>query len=279
MQTLVKMVEQMRSENPNVTSEDLVNIVREYLQIIILKSIYQSKFGRDISFMSGTCLRICYDLKRYSEDLDFSLDRKTAEYNFQSLNQLIQGDFSLRNIKVDLNISEDKTVQKAFIKVIDLLEPLGLSRIKNQRLHIKIEVDTNPVDIKHGGRETFFVSKYNEVFPILKHDLETLFAGKVLAILCRPYRKGRDFYDLIWYLNREAKVNFSYLNESLKIAGYPENFSNERVLFESMEKVVFELEPDFILKDVGRFLEDPKEEVWLKQYKKLFSQLKDKRLR
>jgi len=279
MQTLVKMVEQIRSENPNVTSEELINIVREYLQIIILKSIYQSKFGRDISFMGGTCLRICYDLKRYSEDLDFTLDRKTAGYNFRSLNQLIQKDFSLRNIKLDLNISEDKTVQKVFIKVIDLLEPLGLSRIKNQRLHIKIEVDTNPVDIKYGGRETFFVSKYNEIFPIIKQDMETLFAGKVLAILCRPYRKGRDFYDLIWYLNREAKINLAYLNEGLKIAGYPKDFSNEKVLFAAIEKIVLELEPDFILKDVGRFLEDPKEEVWLKQYKEVFSQLKDKRLR
>ncbi len=279
MQTLVKMVEEIRSENPYIASEDLVNIVREYLQIIILKSIYQSKFGRDISFMGGTCLRICYDLKRYSEDLDFSLDGKTAGYNFQSLNQLIQKDFSLRNIKVNLNISEDKTVQKVFIKVIDLLEPLGLSRIKNQRLHIKIEVDTNPVNIKYGGRETFFVNKYNEVFPILKHDLETLFAGKIVAILCRPYRKGRDFYDLIWYLNRGTKVNFAYLNEGLKIAGYPKNFSNEKALFEAIEGVVLELEPSFILKDVGRFLEDPKEEVWLKQYKEVFFQLKDKRLR
>jgi len=277
MQILAKMVEQIRSENPAVTSEELINIVREYLQIIILKSIYQSKFGRDISFMGGTCLRICYDLKRYSDDLDFSLDRKTAGYSFQSLNQLIQRDFSLRNIKMDLSISEDKTVQKVFIKAVNLLEPLGLSRIKDQKLHIKIEVDTNPVDIKYGGRETFFVNKYNEVFPILKHDLETLFAGKVLAILCRSYRKGRDFYDLIWYLNRGTKVNLAYLNEGLKVANYPSNFSNEKVLFEAIERVVLEFEPDFILKDIGRFLEDPKEEAWLRQYKEVFSQLKNRR--
>ncbi|HAW60317.1 MAG TPA: hypothetical protein DCW86_02445 [Actinobacteria bacterium] len=277
MQILAKMVEQIRSENPAVTSEELINIIREYLQIIILKSIYQSKFGRDISFMGGTCLRICYDLKRYSDDLDFSLDRKTAGYSFQSLNQLIQRDFSLRNIKMDLSISEDKTVQKVFIKAVNLLEPLGLSRIKDQKLHIKIEVDTNPVDIKYGGRETFFVNKYNEVFPILKHDLETLFAGKVLAILCRSYRKGRDFYDLIWYLNRGTKVNLAYLNEGLKVANYPSNFSNEKVLFEAIERVVLEFEPDFILKDIGRFLEDPKEEAWLRQYKEVFSQLKNRR--
>lgn len=92
MQILAKMVEQIRSENPAVTSEELINIVREYLQIIILKSIYQSKFGRDISFMGGTCLRICYDLKRYSEDLDFSLDRKTAGYSFDNWNLLVNSE-------------------------------------------------------------------------------------------------------------------------------------------------------------------------------------------
>jgi len=278
MQALIKLVDSIRKENPYTTSGDLVNIVREYLQIAILKSIYQSKYGQDLSFIGGTCLRICYDLKRYSEDLDFALDARTADYDFQSLVMRAKKDLALRNIEADAKISEDKTVQKAFLKVTNVLETLGLSIVKGQKLHIKIEVDTNPVNIKYGQRESFFVTRHNEIFPILKHDLETLFAGKVLAIMCRPYRRGRDFYDLIWYLNRKAKMNLAYLNEGLRMAKSSDAFSGEHAVLERIEEIVAEPKPDFVIDDIGRFLEDPKEEVWIKRYTEVFHQLKEARL-
>lgn len=278
MQALIKLVDNIRKENPHMTSDDLLNIMREYLQIAILKSIYQSKYGQDLSFMGGTCLRICYDLKRYSEDLDFALDAKTTDYDFQGLVLRTTKDLALRNIEADAKISEDKTVQKAFVKVTNVLEALSLSMAKGQKLHIKIEVDTNPVDIRYGHRESFFVTRHNEIFPILKHDLETLFAGKVLAILCRPYRRGRDFYDLIWYLNRKAKMNLAYLNQGLRMAQSPDEFSSEDAVLEKIEEIVAELKPAFIIDDIGRFLEDPKEEIWIKRYTEAFHQLKKERL-
>ena len=274
MQVLINLVEKARKESPKITSEVLTNLVREYLQILILKSIYHSKFNQSLSFVGGTCLRICYDLKRYSEDLDFSLDKKVADYDFKRLSQLVQKDLSLINIGTDLNVSQEKTVQKAFIKVVEVLEILGLSKIKGQKIHIKLEVDTNPVGIKFGRIEPFFVSKYNEIFPILKHDLETLFAGKILAILGRPYRRGRDFYDLIWYLNRKVRINLAYLNEGLKEAGHDSEFAGEEVVFKELDEIVDKLKPDFILEDIGRFLEDPGEEAWLKRYREVYFQLR-----
>lgn len=274
MQALIKLVEQARREKSNITSEELTNLVREYLQILILKSIYQSKFGRGLSFVGGTCLRICYDLKRYSEDLDFSLDKKTSKYNFESICQLVQRDFSLINVGVDLNVSHEKIVQKAFIKIVGVLERLGLSKIEGQKIHIKIEVDTNPEDIKFGEIESFFVTKYNEIFPILKHDLGTLFAGKILAILSRSYRRGRDYYDLIWYLNRKVKLNLNYVNEGLKHAGQTIEYPNEEKLFNQIDTLIEDTKPGFILKDVERFLEEPGEETWLRRYKEVYSQLR-----
>jgi predicted nucleotidyltransferase component of viral defense system len=273
MQLLKKIIEQERIENPKITVEDLINTAREYLQIIILKSIYQSKIGQFLSFMGGTCLRICYDLKRFSEDLDFTLDKKNIGYDFQNLNQRVLSNLSLRNIEADFKASQDKTVQKSFIKFTKLLKPLGLSKLKDQKLHIKIEVDTNPVDIKYGTRETFFINKHNEIFPILKHDLTTLFAGKILAILCRPYRRGRDFYDFIWYLNRKAKINLDYLNEGLKQAKYPKKFSEEKEVIDEITTIIDQIKPDFIIKDIGQFLEDPSEETWINRYSEVFHQL------
>lgn len=276
MQALINLIEQVRRESPKITPEELVNIIREYLQILILKSIYQSKHGKNLSFVGGTCLRICYELKRYSEDLDFSLDKRTDDYDFERLCQLIQKDLSLVNIGADLNVSQEKTVQKAFIKVVEVLEILNLSKIKGQKIHIKLEVDTNPVDIKFGRIESLFVVKYNEIFPILKHDLGTLFAGKIMAILGRPYRRGRDFYDLIWYLKRKAKINLAYLNGGQKQAGYAKKFASEEEVFKQLDEIVNGLKPDFILKDIGRFLEEPGEETWLRQYREVYLQLRKK---
>lgn len=279
MQQLFKIIAGLKRENSLITSEELINVSREYLQIIILESIYQSRFGRFLSFMGGTCLRFCYNLKRYSEDLDFTLDVKSGEYDFKNLNLIIQKNLMLRNIKNEINVSQDKIVQKTFIKIVDILDLLGLSKVKGQRLHIKLEVDTNPVDIKFGKREVFFITKYNEIFPILKHDLPTLFTGKVLAILNRPYRRGRDFYDLIWYLNQKVNINIIYLNEGIKQSNLGEKFLNEEEVFERIDEIVSQIKPDFILKDIGRFLEDPNDEAWIKNYKQVFLQLKNSKLK
>jgi len=229
--------------------------------------------------MGGTCLRLCHNLKRYSEDLDFTLDVKSGEYDFKNLNLIVQQDLVSRNIKNEINVSQDKIVQKTFIKIVDILDLLGLSRVKGQRLHIKLEVDTNPVDIKFGKRESFFITKYNEIFPILKHDLPTLFAGKILAILNRPYRRGRDFYDLIWYLSQKVNINITYLNEGMKQCSLKEKFSDEEEIFGRIEGIVSQIESDFILKDISRFLEDPNDITWIKNYKQVFLQLKNSNLK
>lgn len=279
MQQLLKIIESLRRENPLITSEELINFSREYLQIVILEGIYHSKFGRFLSFMGGTCLRLCHNLKRYSDDLDFTLDVKSGEYDFKNLNLIVQQDLVSRNIKNEINVSQDKIVQKTFIRIVDILDLLGLSRVKGQRLHIKLEVDTNPVDIKFGKRESFFITKYNEIFPILKHDLPTLFAGKILAILNRPYRRGRDFYDLIWYLSQKVNINITYLNEGMKQCRLKEKFSDEEEIFERIEGIVSQIESDFILKDISRFLEDPNDITWIKNYKQVFLQLKNSNLK
>jgi len=45
-------------------------ILREYLQTIILNSIYKSNFAKSMFFVGGTALRFFYTLPRFSEDLD-----------------------------------------------------------------------------------------------------------------------------------------------------------------------------------------------------------------
>lgn len=256
-----------------VGNNAILNIIREYLQVLILKAIYQSKYGRGLSFMGGTCLRICYDLKRYSEDLDFALDRKISSYSFKELNATIASFLKNTDFEVDVKTSDDKIVQKSFIRVGKILHIFGLSPLQSQKIHVKLEVDTNPVKVNDKQIETFFVAKFNEMFPILKHNNSTMFAGKICAVLNRAYTKGRDFYDLIWYLNRKIDIDFDYLNRAFKQAGLKKQFKDRADVVKTLDEKIKKVDVSLIMKDIGRFLEDSSEEAWLKQYPKAFRQV------
>jgi len=278
MQNLVRIIDRLKRDNPAVTTQDLWNTAREYLQILILRIIYQSKHGTGLSFMGGTCLRLCHGLKRYSEDLDFALDGDHSHYDFEDMNRLIRKNLSFRNLEIEVSVGKEKTVQKSFVKAAGLLQAIEASSIPGQKLQIKLEVDTNPVT-GTAGRESFFVSRYDEIFPLVKHDLATLFAGKLLAIFCRPYARGRDYYDLIWYLSRHAPINLDYLNSGLRqVAGQSRivassDFSNPEEVAAALVEKVARANPRTILKDIGRFLEDPGEEQWINHYPEVLRQL------
>ena len=270
MQRLIKLITE--AKNNKADDNQVLNIIREYLQVLILKAIYQSKYGPALSFMGGTCLRICYDLKRFSEDLDFALDRKIKGYSFRELNNVIISFLKNTDFEADLKVSEDKVVQKSFIHVSKLLHTFGLSPLQSQKIHVKLEVDTRPVKVKNSEVETFFVTKFDEMFPILKHTDETMFAGKICAILNRKYTKGRDFYDLLWYLNRKKSVNLRYLNKVLKQTGSNMQFKNSGEVFGELKRKIEKVEINHIMKDLGRFLEDGSEKMVLKNYIKAFTQ-------
>ena len=248
------------------------NIAREYLQVLVLKAVYQSPYGRDLSFMGGTCLRLCYGLKRYSEDLDFSHDVLTENYSFARLNEFIERRLKERGILVETATKEPKSVDRSFVRLS--LGPLGLTERKGQKLHIKIEVDNRPPPIQSTRREEYFLARYNELFPIIKHVESTLFAGKALAILMRPQLLGRDCYDLIWYLQRHTPCDLSYLNAGLRIAkkkgaavrDFPE-------LLRAIRARLKETSAPAILADIQAFLEDPTEVEWIKRFHEVFEQI------
>lgn len=272
MQNLLRLVEQWRRETPMPSDLLLANRIREYLQVAILKAIYQSKFSGALAFMGGTALRICYDCKRFSEDLDFALDRPTKGYAFPALIRIVRAGFSAQGYAVEVKAAEEKTVQKAFVKFAKVLHPLGLSHREGQKIHIKVEVDTRPIPVADRQLESFFVTKFGEIFPILKHRLETTFAGKLLAILNRPYAKGRDYYDLIWYLARKTPLDLAYLNDGLRSLGVAP-FPDPATALRQVASAIAETRPEIILKDIGRFLEDPTEAQWLRNYEAVLRQL------
>ncbi len=195
------------------------NLLREYLQARLLEFIQERGLFRSWIFQGGTALRFLYGLPRYSQDLDFSLDQSDASYD---LNQAIAGIrpwFEAEAYEVDLIIKNEKNVKSAFVRFPSLLFELGLSPHRSQVFSVKIELDSQP---PAGGRTETTIIRRPVLLNIHHYDQATLFSGKVHALLSRNYTKGRDLYDIFWYLSDPSwpAPNFIYLNEALKQTGW-----------------------------------------------------------
>ena len=90
-----------------------LNVIREYLQAYVLKILYAQGFFRSTAFIGGTALRFLYDLPRYSEDLDFSLTKKTP-YRFSQIIKKIKEELEAAGYRVQARADENKTVWSAW---------------------------------------------------------------------------------------------------------------------------------------------------------------------
>ena len=238
-----------------VSSNDRLNIVRESLQILCLKTINDKGYFNHLAFLGGTSLRILFSLRRFSEDLDFSIYEKTG-YELTALVEELRRAFHFYNIPLETKEKSEGNVQNVMMKFTGLLKELGLSALAEQKLSIKLEMDMNP-PAGWNLENTLITKTY--LFNITHYDLPSLYAGKLHACFFRKFTKGRDFYDFAWYLGGKIKPNFLLLNNAIlqtekkhkKIT--KKNFKD--FLLQSIQKIDF----NAVKKDVERFLEDKTE--------------------
>lgn len=190
------------------------NLVREYLQARILAVLQHVGAMIPLAFHGGTALRFLYAHGRFSEDLDFALEGNRQYYDFRGYLQAIRSTLTPEGYSVDIKISDQKVVHSAFVRFSGLLYELGLSNQPGEVLAVKLEVDTNPP--AGAGLETTVVRRFT-LLQLQHHDKASLLAGKLHAILQRPYTKGRDLYDLFWYLSDPSwpQPNLILLNNAL----------------------------------------------------------------
>ena len=200
------------------------NIAREYLQARILAALQRAGAMIPLAFHGGTALRFLYAHGRYSEDLDFALEGEQqrangVRYNFSGYLQAIRSELTPDGYMVELKVSDQKTVHSAFVRFPGLLYELGLSGQQSEVLAVKIEVDTNPP--AGAGFATTVVRRF-VVLQLQHHDKPSLLSGKLHAILQRSYTKGRDIYDLLWYLSDPTwpPPNLVLLNNALAQTGW-----------------------------------------------------------
>jgi len=120
---------------------------------------------------------------------------------------------------ITIKVSDRKMVHSAFIRFPGLPYELNLSPHRDEVLAVKIEVDTN---LPAGAVLTTTVIRRYVTLQLQHHDRASLLAGKLHAILQRPYVKGRDLYDLLWFLSDPAwpAPNLTMLNNALQQTGW-----------------------------------------------------------
>ena len=116
-------------------------------------------------------------------------------------------------------MNDSKIVHSAFVRFGGLLHELGLTPHRDQVLAVRLEVDTNP---PAGAGLTTTVVRRHVLLQLQHHDPASLLAGKLHAIMQRPYPKGRDLYDLLWYLSdpQWPAPNLALLNNALQQTGW-----------------------------------------------------------
>jgi hypothetical protein len=238
------------------------NQAREYLQALILQCMQRAGAMVPLAFHGGTALRFLYNSQRYSEDLDFALDGNAQDYDFHTYLQGIRRDLETQGYALSLKVSDQKTVQNAFVRFPGLLFDLGLSPHKDEVLAVKIEVDTFPP--QGAGLETTLVRRH-VLLNLQHHNKASLLAGKLHALLQRPYLKGRDLYDLIWYLSAPdwPAPNLTLLNNALTQTGWSGPRLTQNTWREILRAYLRDIPWKQIQADVEPFLLSQRESILL----------------
>ncbi len=215
----------IRSRNPR-SIKDYDRALREAIQHMALLGLWRAGFFEHAAFYGGTALRIIHGLPRFSEDIDFSLLGKRTDFSLKTYLSGLKTELAGFGFETDVASSARKRslVDSAFIKANTRVHLLRISAAAslagtvpmNQLLKVKLKVDTDPP----GGFSTdasFLV--FPIPFSVRVYSLPDLFAGKMHGVLCRRRRtrvKGRDWYDMIWFLRREAPLHLEHLEARLR---------------------------------------------------------------
>lgn len=240
------------------------NLVREYLQARILENLQRAGAMVPLAFHGGTALRFLYAMPRFSEDLDFALERSQSGYDFRAYLRAMQAEFEKEGYQVGIKLNDRKTVNSAFLRFNNLLYEFGLSPQRDEVLAVKIEVDTNPP--AGAGLETTLIRRH-VTLRLQHHDRASLLAGKLHALFQRRYVKGRDLYDLLWYLSDPnwPAPNLTLLQNALRQTGWNEPIPNEHnwrdILCQRLRNIGWEKS----VADVKPFLERSNEVALLTQ--------------
>lgn len=204
----LKNIEKYYSDNEKPFKR---NILREYLQYKILEIIFASEYANKLVFIGGTALRIIYQNRRFSEDIDFD-NFGLTDIEFGRTAQEVKAGLEAEGFKVEINIV-GKESYRCNVRFPGLLFDRGLSRHQDEKILIQIDSLAQGFDYQP---ERKILNKFDVFTEIFVPSAGLLLSQKINAALTRNRAKGRDFYDIIFMLSF-TKPNYQFLEQKLGI--------------------------------------------------------------
>ena len=258
--------------------EEAQSALREIMQEIALAGLYRSGFFEKAAFYGGTALRIFHKLDRFSEDLDFSLLQAEQDFSLKKYQDAIVNEFAALGMNVSISEKQkvkQNNINSAFLKSETLWRELKLETIIPQigldtkvNIKIKIEVDTEP-PLNFKIEEKLLLQPF--AFYVRCFTLPDLFAGKMHALLFRKWGtnvKGRDWYDMEWYIKKGIKLDLShFLTRAQDSGDWKEETISEKEFRELLSQKIDTVNMEFVKRDVIRFIKDPEQlDIWSSTY-------------
>ncbi len=204
-------------------------------------------------------MRIIYGNTRFSEDLDFD--------NFN----LTQNDFSLLAEEIEKNLGKEgykaeirnvfKGAYRCYIKIPDILFDNKISDLAREK--IIIQIDTAPHGFSYAPDKKI-LNKFDVFTEIFATPIDIILSQKIYAIFNRRRPKGRDFFDVLFLLQR-TKPNYDYLEKKIKI-------KNGKELKDRLIVYVREINFRDMVKDVEQFLFNPSDGKRIEMFEEYIKQ-------
>lgn len=272
------MIKEWLDEYNPQNEAEILSAMREIMQEITLAALSRTDFFDKAAFYGGTALRIFYGLDRFSEDLDFSLLEANPNFSLEPYFIAIVSEFESFGIQVSIREKEKKSktvIESAFLKSETIWKELVLEDIvkqtgikSNKTIKIKIEVDRLP-PLDFETEQKLLLHPYS--FYVKCFNRSSLFAGKMHALLFRKWKnriKGRDWYDLEWYIRKGIPLDIGHFLQRAKDTGdwRADSITQEQILQLLHDKLNL-ISIEQVKTDVIRFIADDKKiAIWSKPY-------------
>ena len=264
--------EQMVAQHTIAGDNDRKNALYEVMQQVVLSGLYRGGFFKEAAFYGGTCLRIFHGLRRYSEDMDFSLLAKNPNFTLETYFPAIIEEARLLGRTVTITKKDKRTfgkVESAFLK--DNTDVYNLTFQTDKALKIKIEVDVNP-PLEFSTEQKLLMQPFS--FTTRCFTLPDLYAGKMHALTFRAWKnriKGRDWYDFEWYVRNRVALDFDHLRVRTK--EFNDIDLTKELFLELLKERISKADIDVVKADVIPYIIDKRElDIWSNDY---FLQLAD----
>lgn len=272
------MISEWIEEYKPKNKDEATQALREIMQEVALAGLQRGGFFEKAAFYEGTTLRIFHNLDRFSEDLDFSLLKPDRDFSLDDYLLFVQREFEALGMHVTIK-EKDKTnktnINAAFLKADTIWKELHLEGIIPQNninqpanVKIKIEVDREPPQ-GFATEEQLLLRPFS--FYVKCFVLEDLFAGKMHALLFRKWEKnvkGRDWYDMEWYVRKGTALNLDHLRIRATDSGdWKKKTMNEKEFRALLATRIDTVNMKPLKDDIMRFISDPQKiDHWSKQY-------------